>query len=80
MENLKLSFFRSNHLQTPFIALNTSKCKACWKCIAACPNDVIGKVDFLGHRHARIDKPDNCSGCTKCVKLCEFEAYTKKGN
>ena len=73
-----LGFFHSNHSETPYIKLDRSKCHACWECIPVCSNAVIGKVDFLGHRHALIDKEDKCTGCAKCVKTCKFNAYIKK--
>jgi len=66
----------SNRLKTTFIRLDTRKCEACWNCLDACPNQVIGKISFLGHRHAVIQKPDQCIGCLKCVKSCLYNAYT----
>jgi NAD-dependent dihydropyrimidine dehydrogenase PreA subunit len=51
---------------------------ACWDCVAACPNEVLGKVDFGRlHRHARITTPDACIGCLKCVRVCEAGALTR---
>ena len=72
---MKSESLRRRHSGTEYVQLNTRKCKACWKCINTCPNKVIGKIDFLGHRHARINQSDKCSGCLKCVKTCEFGAY-----
>ncbi len=69
-------FSFSRHDQTRFIHLDTHKCQACWECIQACPNGVIGKVDFLRHRHARISNPDQCKGCKKCVKVCRHQAIS----
>lgn len=63
-----------NHLKTEFIKLNNRKCKACWQCIAACPNDVIGFVDIIIHKHAHIDSPEYCKGCMKCVAACSQNA------
>ena len=72
---MKPRFLRRGHTQTAYILLDTRKCKGCWKCINACPNKVISKIDFLGHRHARINESNKCSGCLKCVKICENGAY-----
>ena len=65
-----------NHSQTVFIQLNSRNCKACWKCISVCRKEVINKIDFWFHKHARIKKPDNCVGCFRCVNICEFHAIS----
>ncbi len=62
------------HTQTPFITLETSACQACWKCVEACPQGVIGPIGFLSHRHAHIDHADRCKGCRKCVNVCPNHA------
>ncbi|MGV8134020.1 MAG: DUF362 domain-containing protein [Mangrovibacterium sp.] len=62
--------------QSRYICMNTRNCKACWKCLRACPSGVIGKVDFLGHHHALIRKPERCTGCLKCTKTCTFGALS----
>ncbi|HBC94978.1 MAG TPA: ferredoxin family protein [Pelotomaculum sp.] len=55
---------------TAYIAVNTRLCQACWKCVAACPKGVLGKMDFIFHRHVRLINPGNCTGCLACVKSC----------
>ena len=65
---------RSEYVRTAYVQLNTRKCKACWKCLEICPNDVIGKVNLPLHKHARIINGSNCKGCLKCVKVCESNA------
>ena len=60
-----------------FINVNTANCKACWKCLENCPNNVFDKIDFLGHRHIKVTHPENCTGCLKCVKVCTYCAITK---
>lgn len=57
-------------MATPFIAINPHNCIACWDCISACPKQVLGKVDFLGHRHVKIVNADACIGCNKCIRTC----------
>jgi NAD-dependent dihydropyrimidine dehydrogenase PreA subunit len=69
-------FFNRNNKRTQFIQLDTRKCKACWKCIKNCLNQVIGKVDFAHHKHALILKPDACTGCLNCISICQYNAYS----
>ncbi len=64
----------SRHSETFYIRLDTSRCKACWDCVEACPQDVLGKVDFRFHRHARVDHAENCKGCFLCVDACTHQA------
>jgi len=72
---MKLIFFKGRHTRTPFVQLEKRKCKACWKCLEECPNQVISKVDLLWHKHALIVKPDNCTGCLRCINACENDCY-----
>jgi len=60
--------------ETKYIRLDTSQCKACWACMAVCPQHVFGKVDLYFHRHVRIDQVQQCKGCLRCVKACEHQA------
>jgi len=62
------------HSETPYITLNTERCKACWACVEVCPQHVLGKVEFLFHRHARIDRTKKCKGCLRCLKVCSNQA------
>ncbi len=53
------------------ILIRTDKCRNCGRCIEACPGNLIqvnpqGKV-WLRH-------PEECWGCTSCLKECQFEA------
>ncbi len=61
---------------TKFISIQTDKCLACWKCVEACPSEVIGKIDIIIHKHAVVDNRDECTGCRKCVKACECNAIS----
>lgn len=63
--------------KTDYILLDTKKCEACWKCMEACPDNVIGRVNLPWHKHALIIKRDKCTGCSKCIKACESNAITK---
>ena len=64
----------ARHNTTRFIQLDTRLCKACWECIGSCEQQVIGKTDFLFHRHAVIKYADKCKGCKKCVQACKMNA------
>ncbi len=69
-----MAFHSSRHSETLYIRLDTSRCKACWDCVEACPQGVLGKVDFRFHRHAHIDRAENCEGCLLCVDACTHQA------
>jgi NAD-dependent dihydropyrimidine dehydrogenase PreA subunit len=65
---------RERRSATAFIILDRSRCEACWECLDACPQAVLGRVDFLGHRHAKVKTAEDCTGCGRCVKVCESGA------
>jgi len=75
---MKLLFFNRENARSPFVNLNTKKCKACWKCLDECPNNVIGRVNLPWHKHALVLESEKCIGCFKCVKACSFGAFTRK--
>jgi 2-oxoglutarate ferredoxin oxidoreductase subunit delta len=64
----------AGHSRTKYIELDTRRCQACWQCVAACPNHVLGKVNLFKHAHARVDHADACQGCKKCVRACPQQA------
>lgn len=68
---------RREYASTAYVQLNTRKCKACWKCLEICSNNVIGRVNLPWHKHARIVHSNNCTGCLKCVNVCESNAFSK---
>jgi uncharacterized Fe-S center protein len=68
----------SRRTETHFILLDTSHCKACWECVDICPQHVLGKIDFHFHRHACIDRAENCKGCLRCLKACSNQAILTK--
>lgn len=67
-----------NKTSTLYIWANLGLCKACGECISACPNQVIGKVGFLWHKHIVIKNAENCNGCKKCIKVCPYGVFSKK--
>ncbi|MCM1067138.1 MAG: ferredoxin family protein [Muribaculaceae bacterium] len=66
-----------NRNSTAYITVNSRRCVACWECYEACPRQVLGKIDFLGHRHIKIKNAAGCIGCMKCVKACSHGAISK---
>ena len=77
---MRLRFPIPRHDSTKYIRLSTTLCKACWMCVQACPNDVIGKVDLPIHKHAHIDQAEKCRGCQKCVRACPNGAILYTGH
>lgn len=73
---MKSGTSKHKHTRTDYIQLNVRKCKACWGCIEKCPNGIINKIDLLWHKHARIVKPDECTGCLSCISICPHDAYS----
>ncbi|HAR39689.1 MAG TPA: FeS-binding protein [Porphyromonadaceae bacterium] len=65
----------SSRIRTEYIWINPRKCEGCWKCISTCKKQVIGKVDFLWHKHIIIRNPDTCTGCQKCINTCPHEVF-----
>jgi ferredoxin len=63
---------------TPFVALDRSRCTACWDCIAVCPESVLGKIDVWLHRHAVVRDGDRCTGCRRCIKACAAGALSDR--
>ncbi len=60
--------------QTHFIQVSPRRCRACWKCVEACPNGVLGKIQIFTHRHVHVDRAEKCKGCLKCVRACPNQA------
>jgi Pyruvate/2-oxoacid:ferredoxin oxidoreductase delta subunit len=71
---MRLPGFLTRHTTTQYIRLNTHYCLACWQCVEACPEQVLGKAVIGAHRHARVDHAENCKGCKACVRACPHDA------
>lgn len=67
---------RVSRISTAYVSINSRMCVACWKCVDTCPQQVVGKVQFLWHKHIVIKHPESCSGCKKCIKTCPHEVFT----
>jgi MinD superfamily P-loop ATPase len=59
---------------TGHIQIDAHKCKACWKCIEVCRNNVIGKINLPFHKHVHVNHPECCKGCQRCLKVCPENA------
>ena len=53
------------------IMIDPDKCRKCGLCAEACPGNLI-KRDAAGR--ACIKRPEDCWGCTSCLKECKFGA------
>lgn len=53
------------------IRIDTDKCRGCGKCMDVCPGNLIQKNES---GKAYIRHPDECWGCTACLKECAFWA------
>ena len=72
-----LKLANKRNISTPYMLLVPHNCEACWKCVESCPKTVIGKVNFLMHKHAKIINVDACIGCMQCFNVCEYKAIYK---
>lgn len=71
--------------------INKDKCKACGKCIEACPRNLIELVPYDAEHLVRCNSHDRgldvkavcsagCIGCSLCAKNCEASAITMDKN
>lgn len=67
-----------NKRKTKFISLDPHRCVACWECVDVCPKKVIGRVQFLWHKHIVFKDADACVGCKKCVKTCKQQVFAER--
>ncbi|MFV0397212.1 MAG: ferredoxin family protein [Bacteroidales bacterium] len=65
--------------QTSFVSIDPRRCEACWRCISTCPKGVLGRVEFLWHRHVVIKNPDHCVGCLACMDECPAGVFSSLG-
>jgi Fe-S-cluster-containing hydrogenase component 2 len=80
--------------ETGLPEVDDEKCTSCGKCVKACPRNII-ELRKKGPKSRRIvvmcvnkDKgavarkacTNACIGCSKCQKVCEFDAITIENN
>ena len=79
--------FDAIHVVDGVAVVDKDKCKACSKCIAACPKGLIELVPYDAKHMVQCSSHDKgkdvmaacsvgCIGCMKCVKTCEDKAVT----
>ncbi|MBQ7251608.1 MAG: ferredoxin family protein [Kiritimatiellae bacterium] len=56
----------------PYPEINTLECKACGRCILACPKKVLEKGTQLNERGYvfTVYKGEGCIGCASCFYAC----------
>ena len=64
---------------TRYVALVSSRCRGCWRCVEACARSVIGKLDQPGQRNANIVAGADCIGCGACLRACPAGAIQRRG-
>jgi NAD-dependent dihydropyrimidine dehydrogenase PreA subunit len=57
----------------PRVVVDSSRCKACGRCIQVCPKSVFA-WNSAGRSTAR--SPDSCNLCRRCVQVCPASAIT----
>lgn len=71
--------------------IDKDKCKACGKCVAACPRNIIQLVPYEKEHIIMCNSKDRgldvknvckagCIGCTMCARNCPAEAIVMQGN
>ena len=64
-------------IHTKYVWANHQQCKACWKCVDACPKQVIGKAGIFWHKHIKLKNSENCNGCKKCIQICPYGVFSE---
>ena len=62
---------------TGFIRIDIDRCRNCGgcRCIAACPEEIIGRAGSFWRKHLTIHNQENCIGCKKCIKACPHKVF-----
>lgn len=83
--------FDAIHIIDGVAKVDKDKCKACKKCIAACPKNLIELVPYDAKHLVQCSSKDRgvdvkkgcqvgCIGCKMCEKVCEANAITVTDN
>lgn len=88
---VKVCPFDAIHIIDGVAKVDSDKCKACKKCIAECPKNLIELVPKETEHLVQCSSKDRgvdvkkgcqvgCIGCKMCEKVCEFGAITVTDN
>ena len=83
--------FDAIHVINGVAVVDRTKCKACGKCVAACPNGLIEMIPDTSRYVVSCRSQDKgkavkdacsagCIGCTACTRVCESDAIHMNGN
>ncbi|MCD8336843.1 MAG: RnfABCDGE type electron transport complex subunit B [Lachnospiraceae bacterium] len=83
--------FGAIHVVNGVAVVDRNLCKACGKCVAACPKHLIELIPDKAAYAVRCSSKDKgpavkkscdtgCIGCKLCVKQCEHDAITVENN
>ena len=88
---VKVCQFDAIHIEKGIAVVDPEKCKACGKCVAACPNHLIELIPMDKKVRVTCSSIDKgavamkacevaCIGCGICAKSCNFEAISIENN
>lgn len=63
----------------PNIIVEKDRCKGCERCVAACPQKIIGMskdINSKGYFYAEVEEQKRCIGCRLCCITCPDVAIT----
>lgn len=83
--------FEAIHIVGGIAKVDEDKCKACSKCVAACPKHLISLIPESQPVRVKCSSPERakqvmqacdvgCRGCTLCAKVCPQKAITMENN
>ena len=88
---VKVCEFDAVHIVNGVAVVDPEACKACGRCVEACPKKLIEIIPAEGVSAVACSSRDKgkdvmkvckagCIGCMKCAKVCESGAVTVEGN
>lgn len=88
---VKVCPFDAIHIVDGVAVVDKEACKACGKCIAKCPKNLIELIPYEQQTKVACSSADKgkivthscevgCIGCKKCEKICEFDAIKVENN